>query len=306
VRLGVIDIGTNTLLLLIAERCADGQVRAITDVCRFGRLGQGLDASKHLHPDAIARSLVICREYRALLDHHHVARTRIIATQAMREAENASEFVGPAASLLGANVETIDGGREAELAYLAQVHGLPALRGQPFVVADVGGGSTELVVSDGTRVVSAVSVPIGAVRLAERHLIHDPPTADEIAALMADIDQHLAPLTLPSGATLVASAGTATNLAAADLALERYDSERVHGHAMAPAAVTKLTDRLLAATVAARREIVGIEAQRADVIPAGAAIFARLLARLGAPRMVVSDRGIRWGLAYETLTASTS
>src|SRR5436190_663061 len=115
VRLGVIDIGTNTLLLLVAERCADGQVRAVCDVCRFGRLGQGLDASKQLHPDAIARSLVICREYRALLDHHRVEKVRVIATQAMREAENASEFVGPASSILDANVETIDGPREAEL-----------------------------------------------------------------------------------------------------------------------------------------------------------------------------------------------
>jgi exopolyphosphatase/guanosine-5'-triphosphate,3'-diphosphate pyrophosphatase len=303
VRLGVIDIGTNTLLLLVAERCSDGQVRALADVCRFGRLGQGLDASKQLHPDAIARSLIICREYRALLDHHKVERVRVIATQAMREAENASEFVGPAASLLGANVETIDGAREAELAYLAQAHSLPALRGQTFVVADVGGGSTELVVTDGTRVVSAVSVPIGAVRLGERHLKTDPPSAAERKALDADIDAQLAPLSLPSGATLVAVAGTATNLAAADLALAQYDPDKIHGHVMTPAALGKLTDRLLTSTTAARRAIVGIEPQRADVIPAGAAIFVRLAHRLTAPRVVVSDRGIRWGLAYESLTS---
>lgn len=297
-RLGVIDIGTNTLLLLVAERCSDGQVRALVDVCRFGRLGQGLDASKRLSPEAIERSLIICREYRSLLDLHKVEQVRAIATQAMREAENASEFIGPASSILGANVETIDGSREAELAYLAQARSLPSLRGQPFVVADVGGGSTEIIVTDGAHVVSAVSVPIGAVRLAERHLKSDPPTAAERKALDADIDAHLAPLTLPAGATLVAVAGTATNLAAADLSMERYDAEKIHGHAMAPATFGKLTDRLLSSTTAARRDIVGIEAQRADVIPAGAAIFTRLAARLQAPRIVVSDRGIRWGLAY--------
>jgi exopolyphosphatase/guanosine-5'-triphosphate,3'-diphosphate pyrophosphatase len=306
VRLGVIDIGTNTLLLLVAERCGDGQIRALADVCRFGRLGQGLDASKRLHPDAIARSLIICREFRALLDHHKVEKVRIIATQAMREAENASEFVGPASSILDANVDTIDGPREAELAYLAQARSLPALRGQPFVVADVGGGSTEIIVSGRERVDSAVSVPIGAVRLTERHLKSDPPSAAERKALDADIDAQLAPLALPSGATLVAVAGTATNLAAADLAMERYDSEKVHGHAMTPATLTKLVDRLLGATIAQRREIVGIEPQRADVIAGGAAIFARLAARLSAPRIIVSDRGIRWGLAYETLTSATS
>jgi exopolyphosphatase/guanosine-5'-triphosphate,3'-diphosphate pyrophosphatase len=301
VRLGVIDIGTNTLLLLVAERCADGQIRAVTDVCRFGRLGQGLDATGRLHPDAIARSLVILREYRSLLDHHGVSRTRVIATEAMREAENASELVGPAASVLGTNIETIDGPREAELAYLAQTHSLPRLQGKPFVVADVGGGSTEIVVADGTKVASATSVPIGAVRLAERHLTSDPPSSAEKAALAKDIDAALAPLALPSGVTLVASAGTATNLAAADLALERYDSDRVHGHTMTPAALGKLADRLLAATAAQRREIVGIEAQRADVIPAGAAIFQRLVAKLAATEVVVSDRGIRWGVAYEQL-----
>lgn len=304
-RLGVIDIGTNTLLLLVAERCADGQIRSVCDVCRFGRLGQGLDASKRLHPDAIARSLIICREYRALLDHHRVEKVRVIATQAMREAENASEFVGPASNILDANVETIDGPREAELAYLAQARSLPALRGQAFVVADVGGGSTEIIVSDGTRVVSAVSVPIGAVRLSERHLKSDPPSAAEKKAIDADIDAAIAQVSLPGGATLVAVAGTATNLAAADLSLERYDAEKVHGHAMTPAALGKLVDRLFTVTTAQRREIVGIEPQRADVIPAGAAIFTRLAARLNAPRIVVSDRGIRWGLAYEALAATS-
>jgi len=299
VRFGVIDIGTNTLLLLIAERCADGVVRPVADMCRFGRLGQGLDASKQLHPDAIARSLVICREYRAQLDYHRVSRVRVLATQALREAENASAFVGPASSVLGTHIEVIEGKREAELAWLAQAKSLPALAGQGFVTADVGGGSTEIIVSDGTHVTSAVSVPIGAVRLAERHLTGDPPAADARKALAADIDAHLKPLELPRGLPLVASAGTATNLAAIDLALERYDSERVHGHELAPKTLTALSERLLGSTAAQRRDIVGMEPQRVDVIHAGAAIFARLAARLEAPRVIVSDRGIRWGLAYE-------
>lgn len=300
-RFGVIDIGTNTLLLLIADRCADGVVRPVVELCRFGRLGQGLDASKRLHPDAIARSLVICREYRAQLDHHRVGRVRVLATQALREAENASEFVGPASSVLGnVHIEVIDGKREAELAWLAQARSLPALAGQGFVTADVGGGSTEIIVSDGTHVTSAVSVPIGAVRLSERHLAGgDPPTAAARKALAADIDAHLEPLELPRGLPLVASAGTATNLAAIDLALERYDSERVHGHELSPKTLTALSERLLGSTAAQRRDLVGMEPQRVDVIHAGAAIFARLAARLEAPRVIVSDRGIRWGLAYE-------
>lgn len=298
-RRAVIDIGTNTLLLLVVEPGPDRTLRAVVDWCRFGRLGQGLDQTKQLHPDAIARSLDICREFRAALDQHAVERVDVIATQSLREATNAATFAEPAAAILGAPIQIISGEREAELAFASAAHSLPALAGAPFVVADVGGGSTEVIPGEGARLWSATSVPIGAVRLTERHLRGDPPTAAERAALTAAIDAALAPLELPRAVTLVASAGTATTLAALDLALP-YDPERVHGHTLTPERLAALTDRLLAATVAERRALVGMQAQRADVIAAGAAIFARLAVRLAAPRVVVSDRGIRWGLAYAT------
>ncbi len=298
-RTAVIDIGSNTLLLLITEPGADGELRAIVDLCRFGRLGQGLDASGQLHPDAIARSLDICREFRATMDHHAIDRLAVIATEAVRRATNGREFVAPAEVILGAPIEVIPGEREAALAFTAQRRSLPGLRGRPIVVVDVGGASTELIVAEDDRVTSAVSVPIGAVRLAERHLRHDPATADERAALVADIDAALAPLTLPTGSTLVASAGTATTLAAIDLALPRYDPSRVHGLTLSPARLTELGERLLTATSDERRAIVGVEPQRVDVIGAGAAIFVRVAARLRAPEIVISDRGIRWGQAYE-------
>ncbi len=303
-RRAVIDIGTNTLLLLIVEVGADGALTRVYDGCRFGRLGQGLDASGQLHPDAIERSLAVCREYAALIARHGATQVDVIATQALREAGNAAAFVAPATALLGAPITTIAGEREAELAFLAASRSLPALTGKPFVVADVGGGSTEVIVTDGARVVTAVSVPIGAVRLAERHLPHDPPTDADAAALFAGIDDHLARFvpTLPTGVTLVASAGTATTLAALDLRLPAYDPDRVHGHALAPATVEGWTQRLMAMTTAERRALPGMEAPRADVIAAGAAIFARLAARLAAPAIVVCDRGIRWGLAYALTT----
>jgi exopolyphosphatase/guanosine-5'-triphosphate,3'-diphosphate pyrophosphatase len=304
VRTAVIDIGSNTLLLLITEPTATGDLRAVVDLCRFGRLGQGLDASGRLHPDAIARSLDICREYRAAMDAHGVDRVAVVATEAVRKAANGADFVEPARALLGAEIAVIPGEREAALAFTAQARSLPALRGRPFAVADVGGASTEVIVTDSARVVSAVSVPIGAVRLAERHLRHDPATADERAALAADIDAHLAALALPAGVALVASAGTATTLAAVELGLTRYDPDRVHGLTLPAARVLELADRLLAATAAERRALPGIEPQRVDVIHAGAEIFARLVVRLGAPEVVISDRGIRWGLAYELAAAA--
>ena len=292
----VIDIGTNTLLLLIV----DEDLRRVVDLCRFGRLGKGLDASGRLADESIARSLDYCREFRAVMDAHGIAKPRVVATQALREATNAAAFVDPAQQILGAPIEVIAGSREAELAFLSVARTFTDLAG-PYVVVDVGGGSTELVVTDGTRVVSAVSVPIGAVRLTERHLKHDPPTAAEIAALDVDIDAHLAPLELPSGVPVVGTAGTATTMAAIVLALPAYDPDAVTGVRLAPATITELRAKLLAASTAERREMRGIEPQRADVIEAGVAIYARVVARVRAPVMITCDRGIRWGLAFEDL-----
>jgi len=302
----VIDIGTNTLLLLIV----DDAMRPLVDLCRFGRLGKGLDASGRLAAETIAASLEICREYRRAIDQvidaNGVARPIIIATQALREAGNAAEFVGPAEQILGAPIEVIAGEREAELAALAVVRTFPELADARYLVVDVGGGSTELITVDAGRAVSRVSVPIGAVRLTERHLRHDPPIAAEVAALTADIDRHLAPLALPRGVPVVGTAGTATTLAAVDLGLLRYDPAAVTGHRLTGAAVTGMSGRLLAATVAERKAMPGIAPERADVIAAGAAIFTQVLAHVAAPALITCDRGIRWGVAYEAMSTGRS
>jgi len=296
--IGVIDIGTNTLLLLIVDEA----MQPIVDLCRFGRLGKGLDATGRLAEDAIANSLAICREYRQVMDQHGVARPIVVATQAAREAKNAADFVGPAEQILNATIEVIAGQREADLAATAVARTLPELAATRYVVVDVGGGSTELITVDAGSVASRVSVPIGAVRLTERHLKHDPPTAAEIAALEADIDRHLEPLALPRRVTIVGTAGTATTLAAVKLGLAKYDAAAVTGLRIAPEAVASVCARLLAATVAERKAIAGIEPQRADVIAAGAAIFARVTHRIDAPVLITCDRGIRWGVAYEQLS----
>jgi len=297
-RTAVIDIGTNTLLLLIAEP-AEGGLRSVVDLCRFGRLGQGLDATGELHPDAIERSLAIVREYRAAIDDAGASRIAVVGTQALREAANAAEFVAPAEAILGAPIEVIAGAREAELAYRSVAVGLPEVAGRPFVVVDVGGGSTELVASDGARVTAAISVPIGAVRLAERHLRHDPPAAGEADAMLADIDAQLAGATIPAGATIVGTAGSATTVATLHLGLDGYDPAKIHGVHVPAAAIDAMLARLLALSTAERQALRGMEPKRADVIPAGVAIFSRVLARAGAAELVVSDRGIRWGVAYE-------
>ena len=294
----VIDIGTNTLLLLIV----DEWMRPLVDLCRFGRLGKGLDATGRLAEESIAKSLEICREYRSVMDEHGVDRPIVIATQAAREAANAADFVEPAEQILRASIEVIAGRREAELAATAVARTFPELAPARYLVVDVGGGSTELITVDAGAVRSEVSLPIGAVRLTERHLAHDPPVAAEVAALNADIDHHLGQVELPHGVPVVGTAGTATTLAAVQLGLERYDPAAVTGLRMRPEVVADLLSCLLAATVAERKAIAGIEPQRADVIAAGAAIFARILQHIGAPVLITCDRGIRWGVAYERMS----
>ena len=297
VNTAVIDIGTNTLLLLIVDEAA----RPVVDLARFGRLGKGLDASGELAPDAIANSLEICREYRRVMDEHGVTTPIVIATQATREARNAREFVQPAEAILGATIEVIAGTREADLAFTAVARTFPELAGTSYLVVDVGGGSTELIVTDGSRVVSAVSVPIGAVRLTERHLKHDPPASEEVKALIADIDGQLDKLALPTGVPIVATAGTATTMAAMQLGLESYDPEAVTGFRMEQGAIDALLGVLAMTTVNARKLIPGLEPQRADVIAGGVAIYSRVMARIQAPVLITCDRGIRWGVAYERL-----
>ena len=298
-RVAVIDIGTNTLLLLVAEAGSGNVLHSLHDACRFGRLGQGLDRSGMLDPDAVQRSLAILREYRAVMDDLGVDTVAAVGTQALREAGNAAAFVGPAADILGVPVEVIAGGREAELVYRAVAASFPALAGEPFVVADVGGGSTEIIVAGGDGVESFTSVPLGSVRMTERYLHTDPPTSEEVEALVAGVDEVLGTLALPAGVRVVGTAGTATTIATVELGLEAYDGDRVQGLAVSAVAVEGQLARYLALPLAARRALPGLEPQRADVIAAGVAIFARLLHRVRATGLLVSDRGVRWGLAHE-------
>jgi exopolyphosphatase/guanosine-5'-triphosphate,3'-diphosphate pyrophosphatase len=275
----------------------------VHEACRFGRLGQGLDASGRLSDEAVARSLAILREYRGEIDRRRVRRVGAVGTQALREAANAAAFLAPAREILGCDVEVITGEREAELVFAAAARSFPALAAGDLVVCDVGGGSTEVIVGRGGSVASRVSLPIGSVRLAERHLRADPPTADEARALIAAIDAALAPLALPAGAPVVGVAGTATTLAAVELRLRSYDPARLQGARIPLGAIERQLARYLELSTAQRKHLPGLEPERADVIPAGAALFARLLRRAGADALVVNDRGIRWAVAWELAAA---
>jgi len=294
-----VDIGTNTLLLLILRRRQDGSHEVLVDEVRFGRLGKNLDASGNLDPGAIERSLEAVREYHALLAEHPVDAIRVVGTQALREAANAAEFVAPAEELLGVQIETIAGEREAELVYGGVSQQVPDAG--DCIIADVGGGSTEVIVAQGGQVQRWTSLKVGSVRITERHLRGNPPSAEETRAASADIDAVLATAELPSGLPVLGTAGTATTMAAMDLRLHHYDRGAVHGHVMDAARVDKQLASLLELSVAERRSLPGLEPERADVIAGGALIFSRLLTVTNAPRFTIADSGVRWGLAYELL-----
>jgi exopolyphosphatase / guanosine-5'-triphosphate,3'-diphosphate pyrophosphatase len=298
-RVAVIDIGTNTLLLLVGERQAGGRLRVLHDACGFGRLGRGLDRSGVLADEAVARSLDILREYRAIIDGLEVDAVAAVGTQALREARNSDSFTVPATEILHIPIEIIAGHREAELVYRAVATEFPALTSAPVVVADVGGGSTEVIVAGNGGVTSFNSVPIGSVRLAERHLHGDPPAPGEVQALFADIDRALSGLDLPAEVRVVGTSGTATSIATIAQAMPGYERGRVHGFTMPVESVAQQLSRLLSLRLDERRALPGLEPQRADVIAAGVAIFARLLQRVRARDFMVSDCGVRWGMAYE-------
>jgi exopolyphosphatase/guanosine-5'-triphosphate,3'-diphosphate pyrophosphatase len=298
-RYAAVDIGSNTLLLLVVEG-EGGRLRARRDLCRFGRLGQGLDTSGRLAAEAIERSLAIARDYRAVLNEEAPIDGLVaLATQAVREAVNAAEFVRPAEEILGVPIQVVSGEREAALVFRSVVEAFPGLAAGEVVVVDVGGASTEFIVGSGGEVRSMKSVPIGAVRLSERHLKSDPPTAEEGRALIGDIDRELTSLELPRGAALIGTAGTATTLASVAQNLRAYQADKVQGYRIGRAEVERQLARYLELTVAEKRHMPGLEPQRADVIAGGAAIYARVANAMDVAEIITSDRGIRWGAVHE-------
>lgn len=291
-----IDCGTNTIKLLIGD-LPDVAVREM----RMVRLGQDLDRTGRIADEALARAFAAIDEYAALVAAHGVPpeRIRFCATSASRDAANADVFTAGVRERLGVEPEVIAGAEEAALAFDGAVRHLRTPPRTPVLVVDIGGGSTELVLgTDGPS--SAHSMDIGSVRLHERHLHSDPPTAAEVAACVADIDAHLdaCPVEVPAAATVVGVAGTVTTVAAGVLGLAGYDRDAIDQAVLPVTAVTATVERLVAMTVAERRALPFMHPGRADVIDAGALILARVLARTPVEHLVVSESDILDGIAW--------
>ena len=302
-RVGAIDCGTNTIKLLVADLdAATGAEHQRVREMRIVRLGQDVDRTGRLADEAVARTLAAVDEYAAILGEHHVDALRFCATSASRDASNGDAFRAAVRERLGVEPEVLSGDEEAALSYDGATRSLQGTdHPRPFLVLDIGGGSTELVLGD-TTVDAARSLDIGSVRMTERLMPSDPPTADEVAAASAAIDDALD--MLPSygvepgrAATVIGVAGTITTVATLLAGLDHWDRERVH-HATFPVAdVHDLTERLLAMTVE-QRIALHVPEGRADVIGAGALVLDRVLRRTSAEGLLVSDADILDGIAW--------
>jgi exopolyphosphatase/guanosine-5'-triphosphate,3'-diphosphate pyrophosphatase len=314
VRVAAVDCGTNSIRLLVAD--LDPATGALTDVdrrMRIVRLGQGVDRTGRLAPEALERTFAACEEYAGVIRAHGVPveRTRFVATSASRDAENRDVFVRGVVDILGVEPEVVSGAQEAEFSFtgatreLTGGHGLPT----PYLVVDIGGGSTEFVLGD-RRVTAARSVDVGCVRMTERHLavdgeVVDPPAPEQIAAITADIDAALdeaaAAVPLDRARTLVGLAGSVTTVSAIAQDLPAYDPAAIHHSRVSLERVREITERLLTSTHAERAAIPSMHEGRVDVIASGALILLRIMERSGAKEVVVSEHDILDGIAWSAL-----
>lgn len=308
-RVAAIDCGTNSIRLLVAD--CDPVTGELVDLDRrmtIVRLGQGVDRTGRLAPEALERTFAACREYAAVIKEHGAERLRFVATSASRDAENRDEFVRGVLDILGVEPEVITGDQEAEFSFTGATKELTGRDdlARPYLVVDIGGGSTEFVVGD-DHVRAARSVDVGCVRMTERHLVvdgvlTDPPAAEQIAAMRADIQAalDLAERTVPlhEARTLVGLAGSVTTVAAIALGLDEYDSERIHHSRIGYDRVKGIADALLKATHEQRAAHPAMHPGRVDVIAAGALVLLSIMERIGAEEVVVSEHDILDGIAW--------
>ncbi|MEU5049470.1 Ppx/GppA phosphatase family protein [Streptomyces sp. NPDC021096] len=310
-RVAAIDCGTNSIRLLVADADpATGELKELDRRMTIVRLGQGVDRTGRLAPEALERTFAACCEYAEVIEAHGAQRVRFVATSASRDAENREDFVRGVVEILGVEPEVISGDQEAEFSFTGATRELAgrADLATPFLVVDIGGGSTEFVVGE-EHVRAARSVDVGCVRMTERHLVvdgevTDPPSAAQIEAIRADVEAALdlaeqsVPLT--EARTLVGLAGSVTTVAAIALGLREYDSAAIHHSRVSLERVREITHELIGSTHEQRAAISVMHPGRVDVIAAGALVLLCVMERTGAHEVVVSEHDILDGIAFKT------
>ncbi|WP_432484205.1 Ppx/GppA phosphatase family protein [Kineococcus esterisolvens] len=307
-RVAAVDCGTNSLRLLVADvDTAAGTLRDVERTMRVVRLGQGVDATGAFAPEALVRTFAAVDEAAAACRRHGVApgAVRFVATSASRDVTNREEFAAGVRARLGVDPEVVSGAEEARLSFTGATRELLGAGGSPFLVVDLGGGSTEFVLGE-REPEAAVSVDVGSVRLTERHVRSDPPAEHEVAAVRADVDAALdavgRQVPLARTRTLVGVAGTITTITAAALDLRAYEPGVLHGARLPVAGVRAACDRLLRAPRAERAAMPFLHPGRVDVIAAGALVWRTVLERLagvaGVQEVVTSEHDILDGTAF--------
>jgi exopolyphosphatase / guanosine-5'-triphosphate,3'-diphosphate pyrophosphatase len=304
-RVAVVDIGTNSTRLLVADVDDSGALTEVERHTQVTRLGHGVDQDGVLAEDAMARVFATLADYRRRIGSRGVERAVAVLTSAVRDAANGAAFAARVRDEYELDARTIGGDEEARLTFLGATSGRARDGSTPTVVIDIGGGSTELVVGAGRRVDFHVSTQAGVVRHSERHIHTDPPRREELDALGEDV-RALFAASVPSEvrervAAAIAVAGTPTSLAAIDLDLECYRSDKVHGHLLTLDACDRMLERLAALPEAQRREVRGLHPDRAPTIVAGAVMLIETLRLFGLHETEVSDQDILHGAALETV-----
>lgn len=301
-RVAAIDCGTNSIRLLIAD-ITNG---ALTDVVRtmvIVRLGEGVDKTGEFSQAALERTFAAIETFAVLISEHQPELVRFVATSASRDVSNRDEFVDGVASRLGIEPDIISGDEEAALSFLGATADLTNLSEPPtapYLVIDIGGGSTEFVLGT-TGPTAAISTNVGCVRMTERHLISDPATPQQIAAATSDIDAAIdlaySAVPIAQANSLIGLAGSVTTVAAIALGLSEYDSTAIHGSRISAQDIHRVTQDLLAMTRAERAKLGPMHEGRIDVIGSGALVLDRIMIRTGLKQVVVSERDILDGIA---------
>lgn len=306
-RVAAIDCGTNSIRLLIAD-IENGNLTDVVRTMVIVRLGEGVDKTGEFSQAALTRTFAAIDTYAELIEKHKPALVRFVATSASRDVSNRDEFVRGIVARLRIEPDIISGDEEAELSFLGATADLlnnSSSPEAPYLVIDIGGGSTEFVLGT-TKPTAAISTNVGCVRMTERHLVSDPPTDEQIAAAVIDIDAaiHQAYLSVPiaQAKSLIGLAGSVTTVAALALELSEYNSEAIHGSRISADAVHRVTNELLTMTRAQRATLGPMHEGRIDVIGSGALVLDRIMARTGLSEVIVSERDILDGIARALVT----
>jgi len=302
-RVAVIDVGTNSTRLLVAD-VADGRVSPVERRSTVTRLGRGVDLSGHLASEAIEDVCAAIGGYVGMLQELGAENVDVIATSAVRDADNGGAFVAELRERFALSARVLDGEEEARSTYIGATSESPP--DEPTLVVDIGGGSTELIVGTGEEISFHDSMQVGVVRHTERHFTSDPPTAGEMEALATDVRGQIEG-SLGAGveaARGIAVAGTPTSLAAVEMELEPYDPARVHGHVLALPSIQRMLSRLASAPLAERVEIPGLHPDRAPTIVAGVVILVETMRAFDLEEIAVSEHDILYGTALRAAALS--